>query len=266
MSTLDPPPFDVVPGSPNSSVVLHVPHSSIHIPAHVRAGIVLDDTALAAELLRMTDAHTDRIALAAVGAVTPRPWVFVNRMSRLVVDPERFSDDREEMRAVGMGAVYTCTSGGGVLRLPDEADEQSLISTYFEPYATAMTNLIGERLDATDGALIVDLHSFSTVALPYELHGESRRPAFCIGQDPFHTTDFLVETARRSFEPMGESAVNEPFAGAYVPTRWYGLDGRVSAIMLEIRRDTYLDEVTGEPTNGIDAVAAATADFLRRVA
>lgn len=257
--------FEVIPGDPDSSVVLHVPHCSIRIPAHVRARIVLDDDALAAELLHMTDAYTDRIALtAAAGAVTPRPWVFVNRMSRLVVDPERFPDNREEMLAVGMGAVYTRTSGGDVLRRPDEAGERDLISTYFDPYAASMTDLVAERLAATGAALIVDVHSFPTRALPYELHAESRRPAMCVGQDRFHTQDFLVEAARRAFEPVGDSAVNEPFAGAYVPTRWYELDRRVSAIMLEIRRDTYMDEITGEPTTGIDRVTAATASFLHR--
>lgn len=258
------PAFEVVCGDPSSSVVLHVPHSSTRIPAHVRAGIVLDDDALALELLRMTDAHTDRIALTAAAGVSSRPWVFLSRMSRLVVDPERFPDDREEMLAVGMGAVYTRTSHGDVLRLPDAPAEQRLVSTYFKPYAASMTDLVGERLAATGAALIVDLHSYPTNALPYELHADSHRPALCIGQDPFHTTEFLVGTARQAFGAVGDSAVNEPFAGAYVPTRWYRLDRRVSAIMLEIRRDTYMDEITGEPTTGIDEVSAATARFLNR--
>jgi N-formylglutamate deformylase len=258
------PAFDVILGDATSSVVLHVPHSSTRIPADVRSAIVLDDDALTSELLRMTDAHTDRIALTAADGVSPRPWVFVNRISRLVVDPERFPDDREEMQAVGMGAVYTRTSDGDVLRRPDAEAEQRLLSTYFDPYAAAMTDLVADRLAATGSALIVDVHSYPSRALPYELHADARRPALCIGQDPFHTTEFLVEAAGQAFEAPGDSVVDEPFAGAYVPTRWYGLDRRVNAIMLEVRRDTYLDEVTGEPTAGIDEVAAATARFLNR--
>jgi N-formylglutamate deformylase len=40
--------------------VLHIPHSSRHVPAEERQTILLDDTELNNELLRMTDAYTDR--------------------------------------------------------------------------------------------------------------------------------------------------------------------------------------------------------------
>lgn len=82
--------FEIVPGDPASTVVLHVPHSSRVIPDEVRAGIVLDDDALAADLDAITDARTDEIALQAADLAGLRPWVFVNRLSRLVVDPSGF--------------------------------------------------------------------------------------------------------------------------------------------------------------------------------
>jgi hypothetical protein len=50
---------------------------------------VLSDEDLAAELLRMTDAHTDQ--LFRLDPRVTRAVVFP--VSRLVVDPERFSDD-----------------------------------------------------------------------------------------------------------------------------------------------------------------------------
>jgi hypothetical protein len=40
-------------------IVVRVPHSSRHVPAEERKAICLDDIALDAELLRMTDAYTD---------------------------------------------------------------------------------------------------------------------------------------------------------------------------------------------------------------
>ena len=42
-------------------VVLHIPHSSRHVPPEERQAIMLDDSALDQELLRMTDAYTDEL-------------------------------------------------------------------------------------------------------------------------------------------------------------------------------------------------------------
>ena len=90
-------------------IILHVPHSSAEIPADVRAQFLLDDDDLAAELRHMTDWYTDELfALPPDEAFTVRFPV-----SRLVVDPERFEDPKDEqMEAVGMGAVYAKTSHG----------------------------------------------------------------------------------------------------------------------------------------------------------
>jgi hypothetical protein len=40
--------------------------------------------------------------------------------------------------------------------------------------------------------------------------------------------------------------VNRPFAGALVPNAYYGLDRRVQSVMIEVRRDLYMDERTGD--------------------
>src|SRR3954447_15310531 len=131
------PSWRVHPGDPCSPVVLHVPHAATAVPADVRSTIVVDDDELAAELVRMTDAYTDHLALDAAATANPRPWALVNRLSRLVIDPERFPDDREEMAKVGMGVVYTRTSRGELLRTPDRVGEEHLLTSYFRPYAVA---------------------------------------------------------------------------------------------------------------------------------
>jgi N-formylglutamate deformylase len=65
--------------------ILHIPHSSRHVPAKERQAIRLDDDALNIELLRMTDAYTDelfpRTPLEAARVIFP--------VSRLVCDVER---------------------------------------------------------------------------------------------------------------------------------------------------------------------------------
>jgi N-formylglutamate amidohydrolase len=156
-----------------------------------------------------------------------------------VVDPERFPDQREQMRQVGMGAVYTRTSHGQALRTVDPAHEQDLLETYYHPYAQAMTALVDQRLAATDRAVIIDVHSYPARRLPYELHPTRRRPAVCLGVDEHHTPGWLLAAATAALAPVGDNSVNEPFAGTYVPLRHYEAgDGRVASVMVELRRAT----------------------------
>ncbi|MET7378408.1 N-formylglutamate amidohydrolase [Streptomyces sp. NPDC005526] len=255
------PSFALLPGAAESPVILHVPHSAREIPAAVRAGIALDDGALARELDHITDAHTAELAEAAAGLSAVAPWRFVNRLSRLVVDPERFPDEREEMLAVGMGAVYTRTTHGAVLR-PDDTDVEPLVERYFRPYARAMTRAVADRLAATGRAVVIDVHSYPTAALPYELHGAGPRPPICLGTDAFHTPPGLAELAREVFARCGETGLDSPFAGAYVPLDFHGGDARVGALMVEVRRDMYMTEPGGPAGPGLSRLAAALAELV----
>ena len=94
------PPRSIIgPPGMASPIVAHIPHASTVIPSEVRARLLVSDEALARELIRMTDWHTDTLF-----AFTGRLGAtrLVNGVSRLVVDPERFTDDA---RAYGFGAV-----------------------------------------------------------------------------------------------------------------------------------------------------------------
>ncbi|MFD8389480.1 N-formylglutamate amidohydrolase [Streptomyces sp. NPDC059680] len=250
--------FELLPGAPASPVLLHVPHSARAIPQDVRRGIVLDDAALERELDHITDAHTAELAERAADLATVTPWRFVNRLSRLVVDPERFPDEREEMTAVGMGAVYTRTTHRSELR-PADTDPEPLLARYFRPYAQAMGEAVAGRLAATGRAVVIDVHSYPTEPLPYELHGTGPRPPVCLGTDSFHTPEGLTEAARKAFAGVGETRLDSPFAGTYVPLEFYGTDARVTALMVEIRRDTYMAEPGGPAGPGLDRLATALA-------
>jgi N-formylglutamate deformylase len=254
--------YNAPPGAPTSAVVLHVPHGSRALTAAARQSILLDDDALAAELDHMTDAHTGLIAARAAAAATRTPWLLENRYSRLVVDPERFPDAREEMRAVGMAAVYTRTAHGQRLRHDDDARDEALLAQHYRPYAAAMTDLVDARLAATGHAVIIDVHSYPSRPLPYELHGDGLRPAICLGADSFHTPPELVRAARTVFADFGDIELDTPFAGCYVPLKHYRRQPAVTALMVEIRRDTYMSEPGGPPTENIDRLALALADLV----
>ncbi|MET0426789.1 MAG: N-formylglutamate amidohydrolase [Actinoplanes sp.] len=246
--------FDIHQGDAASPVILHVPHASRTLTAESRRGIRLTDHELAEELDHLTDAHTDLIARRAADASAVRPWIFENRLSRLEVDPERFPDDREEMKAVGMGAVYTHGYAGRRLRDDDLVRDQAALQKHFHPYAAAVADLVAHRLSATGRAVILDVHSYATQALPYELHGTGPRPPVCLGTDDFHTPPHLIAAATTAF---GEVDLNTPFAGCYVPLTYYGSEPAVTALMIEIRRDGYLTEPGGAPTAGLDGLATA---------
>ena len=65
----------------------------------------------------------------------------------------------------------------------------------------------------------------------------------CIGTDAFHTPAWLADLTASTFQDAGLSvAFNEPFAGALVPSVCYQSDDRVLALMIELRRDLYMDE------------------------
>ncbi len=260
--------FEILgPTAPPLPIVGHVPHASAVIPAGERNGILLDDRALEAELLRMTDWHTDRLVawIRTLGGT-----LFVNRVSRLVVDPERFPDDTAEpMARMGQGAVYTRTTSGLPLRSDDPHERERLLDRWYAPYHAGLSALVGEMLDAFGRCLVMDCHSFASAPLTSEPDQDPDRPDVCLGTDPFHTPRGLVAGISAALEVEGfRVAVDRPFSGALVPLPWHCTDARVASVMLEVRRGIYADETTGHPLPAFDDVArrlrrAVSSQWLR---
>jgi N-formylglutamate amidohydrolase len=91
--------------------------------------------------------------------------------------------------------------------------------------------------------LIVDCHSFPSVALPYELDQGAQRADFCIGTDAFHTPPAVRDAIVAAVKQAGYSVtVDAPFAGALVPLASYRKDRRVWSVMIEVNRRLYMDE------------------------
>jgi N-formylglutamate deformylase len=241
--------------------VLHIPHASRQIPAEERQTILLDDAALNTELLRMTDAYTDELF-----PVTPvEAGRVIFPLSRLVCDVERFpSDEDEPMAARGMGVIYTGTSMGEVLRAaPNAIHRQTVLDHWYWPHHVELERSVNDVVTRSGACLIVDCHSFASVALPYELDQTSERADICVGTDSFHTPlsvrDAIVKAAQREGYSV---AVDVPFAGALVPLSVYGKDRRVKSVMIEINRRLYMDEVSGLKTQDFGAVRAAVGRII----
>lgn len=98
-----------------------------------------------------------------------------------------------QKRAVGIGAVYASTSHGQNLRQLGDVEEHALIERFFDPHANSLADLVDARLHSCGRVTVIDDHFFPSVALPYEMHADLRRPALCIGVDPFHTPKAFAE-------------------------------------------------------------------------
>lgn len=196
------------------------------------------------ELLRMTDRHTFEL----FAKDLPVRQVVRAPVSRLVVDVERFEDDAHEpMAGRGMGVIYTATHDLQPLRSPPTSQErEALLERWYRPHHRALTTAVDRALDEYGKAFVVDIHSYPSVALPYEADPSAPRPQVCIGTDSFHTPADLTSTFVRELELAGfDVGVNTPFAGALVPLKHYRRDQRVAAVMIEVRRDLYMNEETG---------------------
>ncbi|MFD7009023.1 N-formylglutamate amidohydrolase [Rhodococcus jostii] len=251
-------------GHADSPVILHVPHASRSIPDTVRAGILLSNDELQLELDESTDTATDHIAIRAAELLAsgrPRPWLAINQISRLVIDPERFPGDDEPMNAVGRGAVYTRTCNRALLRLEPAADAQRLMDSYYQPYTAALTGLVDDRIATTGAAVIIDVHSYPRHPSRFE-NPNKPRPALCLGTDDFHTAGWLREQALDAFAPLGDIATNTPYTGCYVPLNRYQHDPRVTAVMIELRRDQYLATPSAANPAKVDALASMLATLV----
>ncbi|MFH1444507.1 MAG: N-formylglutamate amidohydrolase [Candidatus Peregrinibacteria bacterium] len=228
----------------DAQAVLHIPHASMVIPDHIRSAFLTSDDELNHELQRMTDRYTDELfALPDEFATTIRFPV-----SRLVVDPERFMEDSEEpMAKIGMGVIYTRTSEGRTLRLkPTEKERNGLLGWYYKQHHDALKWATTRILERQGVCLIIDAHSFSSKPLPHEPDQSPDRPDICIGTDPFHTPHMLSMVAAEAFQKCGFSvAIDRPFQGALVPMKYYRKEKRVFSVMIEVRRDLYMDEESG---------------------
>lgn len=233
--------------------IRHIPHDSTHIPDIFRDQFLLTDPQLRLELLQMTDHHT-----AALFGGNPESDV-IFPVSRLLVDVERFEDDaHESMAARGMGVFYTHTHDRNPLRrVLSEDEREELLAAYYRPHHLLLQQRVDDALDTTGCALVIDCHSFPSQRLPYEIGGDGPRAEICIGTDSFHTPTGLRDAAVEGFADAGFSVtVDTPFAGALTPLKHYGKDHCVKAIMVEVRRDLYMDEHTGARSERFEEIRA----------
>lgn len=241
-------------------VLVHLPHDATLIPAGAATDFLLSPAELARESLRLTDAHT--AALYADGCA---PGDFLRApVSRLVVDVERFADDAHEPCArVRMGATYLRTADGRPLRDLTPGRRAELMAAYYWPHHRALDAAATARLARFGRCVILDAHSYPTGPLPTQ-SAAGRSPEIGLGTEALHTSPELSRWAGRFFGERGfDVGVDTPFSGAMVPDLYFGRDPRVQSLMIEVRRDLYMDEASGERHGGFERMRAILTVFRR---
>ena len=242
--------------------VLHIPHSATAIPPDLRSHLGMSEEELRQELLLMTDWYTDEI-FALEDSVSVRFPV-----SRLVLDPERFVDDTKEvLSSRGMGVIHTRTSHGFQLREPPTPTERSdLVNRFYVPHHAALCDAVDSALKYRGHCLVVDCHSFPSQPLPYEHDQSSDRPQVCLGTDSTHTPEWLVDLAKNLFRGAClEVAIDRPFSGALVPTKHLDRQLSVLAIMIELNRGLYMNELSGARLTEFPTVASTVQSIFQRL-
>ena len=225
------------------SIILHIPHASKHIPDKYLKYFTLSKKDLEIELLKMTDHFTDELFDISCSNIHQLKFP----LSRLLVDVERFEEDElEPMFKVGMGCIYEKTHDGKSLKLVKDIKDE-LINKFYKTHHQNFTKIVDAKLKQNNKVLIIDCHSFPKYPLPYELNQEMDRPEICIGTDNFHTSEKLKNLFGELFEGLNFTVkYNEPFKGSIVPLKFYNKEIRVQSIMIEVRRDLYMNEQSGE--------------------
>ena len=240
----------------NLPVILHIPHSSTHIPfydGYVSSGLDLEQA-----ILKLTDWYTDDLFQldGAESVITP--------FSRIFCDVERFEADADEpMSRFGMGVLYEKMDAGNVMRVIAPELRTRIISEYYRAHHNALAALVEQHRAQYGRCLIVDCHSFPNTPLNASLNKEPDRPDYNIGTDPFHTPPHLVHLSQDYFDSLGYSLlVDKPYSGSMVPLKHYKQDKRVQSIMLEINRKLYLEAGTNTKSEGYEEVKKVVGGWL----
>ena len=220
-------------------IVAHIPHAGTKIPDAVREQFLPSTEELWREIAMVTDWYADEL-FGLPGIASTRTSI-----SRVVLDLERFVDDKREPRAaVGQGVIYSHDTLGQPIRRALSGEERlALLDNYYHPWCLKLELDIEQQLNRWGQCLLLDCHSFPAEPLENQEPYEIPPPDICLGIHSANTPQWLIDSCHRLFLGRGYSvSVDFPYTGCLVPGRFEG-NKQVPAIMLEINRRLYLKPV-----------------------
>ena len=242
-----------------NKIILHVPHSSTNIP--LMDGYTVDSNSLANEIIKLTDWYTDDLF------TSEDDEMIKAEFSRIFCDPERFTDDSQEIMAqYGMGVLYEKNDAGEDMRKVTPELREKILNDFYWKHHHKLSKAVDTQLNLFGKALIIDCHSYPGKPLKRDLDKNLQRPDFNIGTDSFHTPKQLIEVSKTFFENAGYTlGIDWPYKGSIVPLEHYNKNKNVQTIMLEINRDLYLKESTNEKSDRYLEIKKVTLEFIKMI-
>ena len=243
----------------NKKLILHIPHSSTLIPFF--EGYVVDSMALEKEMLKLTDWYTHDLFH------SDADEMIIAGFSRIFCDPERFTDDSQEVMAqYGMGVLYEKSDAGEMIRNVTPELKEKVLTAYYWKHHNKFNTAVNNQLNTYGKVTIIDCHSYPSRPLKRDLDKNPKRPDFNIGTDSFHTTKELIDISVSFFEKAGYTlGIDWPYKGSIVPLEHYQKNKNVSTIMLEINRALYLNEPTNKKSETYSQIKQITSDYIRTI-
>lgn len=212
--------------------IFHIPHSSVYIPDSYIHEYVISKSELEKEALTLCDIRTNEL-------VDEDSIIFP--YSRIFCDVERFNSDKEEMKSIGMGVLYTSTHNLETLRINPSVE----ILDFYNEHHDKLNKITKEKLETSNEILFIDIHSYSNTPLKYELHKNLSRPDICIGLNERYNKDVIEKIIYTIKEFDYTYSINEPFSGCLLPSDYIN-DERVNGVMIEINKNVYDNELSFE--------------------
>ncbi|MCG8509042.1 MAG: N-formylglutamate amidohydrolase [Rhodospirillales bacterium] len=254
------------PAGPPVPVLFDSPHSGVDMP---------DDFAAAVSeqaLLDCADLYVDELYASAsargvvqVCALFPRAYIDPNRaesdIDAELLDGEWPGPVEQSMKTeLGIGLVWRLAAPGVPMyaRKLSVDEVKNRIETYYRPYHSELQSHLDELHGRFGAVWHVDCHCMKSRGNAMTPDGGRDRPDFVVSDGRGITcgpafTAFVSDTLRG----MGYSvAINDPFQGAEVIHRHGDPAKNRHSLQIEINRGLYMDEDSGEKTEGFDPLKA----------
>ena len=252
--------------TPDSPVVLSVPHAGRDYPAAILPLLRVGPAGLRA----LEDRYVDLVADRARGNLT----TFVQRLPRAWIDLNRGEDERDpqidegaapstpsarstKLRS-GLGLIPRRVPGAGEIwrRKLSDAEVWTRIARAHRPYHAALGEALAAARARFGVAVLLDLHSM---------------PSLGAGAARVVLGDRFGRAAASRFVARAESAalahglrvtLNSPYAGGHVLDRHGDPARDVHGVQLELDRTLYLDRRMERPGDGLERAAALVAAII----